>query len=127
MTKEILNKNLIKKNREREMRSIILCLILAVVVQQSQSAPMLEEKKGLGQLLQSLTMMDKEEGPSIPELDYNSVKFENVELKVEEIEMEPSEFFAKVLACIEKCAKDMPTNAYRDKCLAKTCDIYKKK
>lgn len=106
------------------MKSIILCLILAVVV--VQSAPM-QPERGLGQLLQGLTMMDNEDAPVIPELDYNSVKFENVELKVEEIEMEPSELYAKVLKCIEKCLKDLPTNSYRDKCLAKTCDIYKKK
>lgn len=114
------------------MRSIVyaICLIL-VIVHENESAPTKQddEKRGIDKIIQGLVMksVDSEGEPPVPDLDYNSVKYDNVELKTEEISMEPAELIAKVLECIEKCRESMSKNSYRDKCLAKTCDIYKKK
>lgn len=114
------------------MRSIFvaICLIL-VIVNRSESAPMKQavEKRGLESFISNVVMksVDSETAPEVPDLDYNTVKFDNIVLKTFEIELDPKELYARVLECIEKCRASMSKNSYRDKCLAKTCDIYKKK
>lgn len=104
---------------------IAMCLVLAVFVNESQSVPTLN-KRGLGGMIENMLMKSAEskEVDVIPELDYASVKFDNVELKVQEIDLQPSDLYAKVIECVKKCMENAPKNSYRDKCLAKTCDIY---
>lgn len=108
------------------MRSIVIlaCLVLVIFVNESQSAP-----RGFESFIEGLVMknVDSQEYVDAPEVDYTAVNFENVELGATEIGMDPSELYARVLECVEKCRASITKNTYRDKCLAKTCDIYKKK
>lgn len=102
---------------------ISLCLVL-LALQQSKSAPF-EAKKQMQSIIGSIFGGTKnEEIIEIVELDWNTIKFDEIKLNTQEIEIQPSELYKKVLDCIKKCMENMPTNSYRDKCLAKTCDIY---
>jgi hypothetical protein len=61
----------------------------------------------------------------LPELDWNTIKHETLDIKTKEIEMTPKQLYAKIEECVKKCQKIVNSNiTSRDQCIAKTCDIY---
>ena len=61
----------------------------------------------------------------LPELDWNTIKYETLDIKAKEIEMTPKQLYAKIEECVKKCQKIVNSNiTSRDQCIAKTCDIY---
>jgi hypothetical protein len=106
--------------------AIVALSLLLVAVQLSQSAPASPGKAKIQGIVHGMFGMDgtADDQPGIIEPDWNTIKFKEITLDMKEIDMQPSEMYAKVLECIQKCMQTVSKNSYRDKCLAKTCDIY---
>lgn len=103
---------------------VSLCLTL-LIVQQSQAAPAnVHKKRDLESFLESMLRPDAEEEPQEPELDWDTIKFEEITLNTKELDLQPSQLYAKVLECVKNCMQNLPKNSYRDNCIAKTCEIY---
>ncbi|CAF0734695.1 unnamed protein product [Brachionus calyciflorus] len=60
-----------------------------------------------------------------PDEDWNSLKFDEIELDTSEIGIKPDDLYLKIKECVQKCMKEVNSDrSYRDNCIAKMCDIY---
>jgi cell shape-determining protein MreC len=67
----------------------------------------------------------KEENNELPEVDWNKLNVEHIQMKASEVLFTSMDMNEILFDCVEKCLKIVnPDRSWRDKCIAKTCDIY---
>jgi len=70
-------------------------------------------------------LFGSDEVQELPELDWNTVKFQEMNFNAKEENIDQNQLFDKVLECVKKCMQTINSDVeFRDKCIAKVCDIY---
>jgi hypothetical protein len=98
------------------MKKIVFLLITLACFWALSEAASLRHKRFL---------FGSDEVEELPELDWNTVKFQEVNFNAKEENFGQNQLFEKVLECVKKCMQTINSDVdFRDKCIAKVCDIY---
>ena len=108
---------------------IFYCFTLLVISLNVESASI--EKRQLINVLQSLFGGGSQvESSTLPEPDWNSLNYKELNPETKEKSILPNELYAKIEECVKKCLDQKNKSntrfsfSFRDNCVAKFCDIY---
>jgi len=112
---------------------IFYCCFTLLLISFNVESASIETKRQLLSVLQSLFGGGSQvESSTLPEPDWSSLNYKELNPETKEKNISPEELYAKVEECVKKCLdqKNNKSNtklfsfSFRDNCVAKFCDIY---